>query len=170
MVHLRFSSIDSNACHDVRTNGLAITKRFHRPNNVSSMIYTTQYEQHIPQNWRRHAHNITITASFLSLLFTCVSVSMRLVATSNRFGRDKYLFCLKWFSNSKSCCDVKAVRGRRVLPGGSSPWPDREDGRKWQSQKRGKPVRKSEIGEKKMISTIEHNIKIIGMAVILPFY
>ena len=76
---------------------------------------------------------------------------MRLVATSNRFGRDKYLFCLKWFSNSKSCCDVKAVRGRRVLPGGSSPWPDREDGRKWQSQKRGKPVRKSEIGEKKMI-------------------
>ena len=82
---------------------------------------------HIP--WKSlffiRASNISNTFHELSL-FTCVSVSMRLVATSNRFGRDKYLFCLKWFSSSRSCCDVKAVRGRLVLPGGSSPWPGRK--------------------------------------------
>ena len=49
-------------------------------------------------------------------IFTCVSVSMRDVATSKRFGRDRYLFFLNCNSNSKSCWLVKAVLGRLVLP------------------------------------------------------
>ena len=53
---------------------------------------------------------------------TCVSVSMRVVATSNRFGRERYLFILNCLSSSKSCWLVKAVRGRRVLPNNDC-WP-----------------------------------------------
>lgn len=37
------------------------------------------------------------------------------MATSKRFGRDKYLLALNWFSSSSNCCDVNAVRGLRVL-------------------------------------------------------
>ena len=47
---------------------------------------------------------------------TCVSVSMREVATSKRLGLDRYLFSLNWFSSSNSCWLVKAVRGRRHFP------------------------------------------------------
>lgn len=47
---------------------------------------------------------------------TCVSVSIKLVATSNLLGLDKYLFCLNCRSSSKSCWLVKAVRGLLVLP------------------------------------------------------
>ena len=47
---------------------------------------------------------------------TCVSVSMRLVATSNLLGLLRYLFSLKCFSSSSNCCEVKAVLGLRVLP------------------------------------------------------
>lgn len=43
--------------------------------------------------------------------YTCVSLNINDVATSKRFGLDKYLFSLNCFSNSKSCCDVNAVRG-----------------------------------------------------------
>lgn len=49
-------------------------------------------------------------------LLACVSDKCRQLATSKRFGRDKYLLCLNCFSSSSNCCDVKAVRGRRVLP------------------------------------------------------
>lgn len=48
--------------------------------------------------------------------FTCVSVSINEVATSNLFGLLRYLFCLNCFSNSSSCCDVKAVLGLLVFP------------------------------------------------------
>lgn len=47
---------------------------------------------------------------------TCVSDSSKLLATSYRFGLDKYLLTLNCFSNSSSCWDVNAVRGRRFLP------------------------------------------------------
>lgn len=47
---------------------------------------------------------------------TCVSVSMREVATSKRLGLDRYLLSLNWFSNSSSCWLVKAVRGLRHFP------------------------------------------------------
>ena len=47
---------------------------------------------------------------------TWVSVRHNKVATSNLFGLDKYLFILNCLSNSNSCCDVKAVRGRLVFP------------------------------------------------------
>jgi len=50
------------------------------------------------------------------LEFTCVSVSIRDVATSNLFGLLRYLFCRNCFSNSRSCWDVNAVRGLLVLP------------------------------------------------------
>ena len=46
---------------------------------------------------------------------TWVSVRHSKVATSNRFGLERYLFILNWRSNSSSCCDVKAVRGRRLF-------------------------------------------------------
>lgn len=49
-------------------------------------------------------------------LLTCVSVSMREVATSKRLGLDKYLLSLNWFSSSSSCWLVKAVRGLRHFP------------------------------------------------------
>lgn len=49
-------------------------------------------------------------------VFTCVSVSMRDVATSNRFGRERYLFSLNWCSNSSSCWLVNAVLGLLHLP------------------------------------------------------
>lgn len=48
--------------------------------------------------------------------FTCVSVSISDVATSNLFGLLRYLFCRNCFSNSRSCWDVKAVLGLLVLP------------------------------------------------------
>lgn len=35
------------------------------------------------------------------------------VATSNLFGLERYLFCLKCFSSSRSCLLVKAVLGLR---------------------------------------------------------
>ena len=47
---------------------------------------------------------------------TWVSLRQRLVATSYRLGLDRYLLCLNCFSSSSSCCEVKAVRGRLVLP------------------------------------------------------
>lgn len=43
-------------------------------------------------------------------------MSIKLVATSNRFGLDKYLFCRNCFSSSKSCWLVNAVRGLLVFP------------------------------------------------------
>ena len=55
---------------------------------------------------------------------TCVSVSRRFLATSYRFGRDKYLLSLNCFSSSTSCSDEKAVRGRLDLfkrPGCATP-------------------------------------------------
>lgn len=52
---------------------------------------------------------------------TCVSVSMSEVATSKRFGLDKYLLSLNWFSNSSSCWLVKAVLGLRHFPS-NPPW------------------------------------------------
>lgn len=51
-----------------------------------------------------------------NVLLAWVSDKCRQLATSKRFGRDKYLLCLNCFSNSSNCCDVNAVRGRRVLP------------------------------------------------------
>ena len=48
--------------------------------------------------------------------FTCVSVSMRDVATSKRFGLDRYLFSLNWCSSSSSCWLVKAVLGLLHFP------------------------------------------------------
>lgn len=56
-------------------------------------------------------------------LLTWVSVSMRLVATSNLFGRERYLFCLNCFSSSRSCWDVNAVLGRLVFPSNACPGP-----------------------------------------------
>lgn len=50
------------------------------------------------------------------LHLTWVSVNIRLVATSNLFGLDRYLFCLNCFSSSNSCWEVKAVRGLLVFP------------------------------------------------------
>lgn len=50
------------------------------------------------------------------ILLACVSDKCKQLATSNRFGRDKYLLCLNCFSSSSNCCDVNAVRGRLVLP------------------------------------------------------
>ena len=50
-----------------------------------------------------------------TLYFTCVSVRQRSVATSNRFGLDKYLFSLNCRSSSSSCCEVKAVLGRLLF-------------------------------------------------------
>lgn len=47
---------------------------------------------------------------------TCVSVSISDVATSKRLGLDRYLLSLNWFSSSRSCWLVKAVRGRRHFP------------------------------------------------------
>lgn len=47
---------------------------------------------------------------------TCVSVSISEVATSKRFGLDRYLLSLNWFSNSSSCWLVKAVLGLRHFP------------------------------------------------------
>lgn len=52
----------------------------------------------------------------IDILLACVSDKCRQLATSNRFGRDKYLLCLNCFSNSSNCCDVNAVRGRLVFP------------------------------------------------------
>lgn len=43
-------------------------------------------------------------------------MSINEVATSNLFGLLRYLFCLNCFSNSSSCCDVKAVLGLLVFP------------------------------------------------------
>lgn len=54
---------------------------------------------------------------------TCVSVNIKLVATSNLFGLERYLFCLNCFSNSNSCCEVKAVLGLLVLPNSACPGP-----------------------------------------------
>ena len=53
------------------------------------------------------------------MALTWVSVSIKLVATSKRLGRDRYLLALNWFSSSSNCCEVNAVLGRRVL---SSTW------------------------------------------------
>lgn len=47
---------------------------------------------------------------------TCVSVSISDVATSKRLGLDRYLLSLNWFSSSRSCWLVNAVRGRRHFP------------------------------------------------------
>lgn len=58
----------------------------------------------------------TFNKKLQSTVVTWVSVSMRLVATSKRLGLERYLFSLKCFSSSRSCWEVKAVRGRRVLP------------------------------------------------------
>lgn len=60
------------------------------------------------------------------MILTWVSVSMRLVATSNLFGLERYLFCLNCFSNSKSCCEVKAVLGLLVFPSSACPGPQPE--------------------------------------------
>lgn len=38
------------------------------------------------------------------------------MATSKRLGLDRYLLSLNWFSSSRSCWLVKAVRGRRHFP------------------------------------------------------
>lgn len=38
------------------------------------------------------------------------------MATSKRFGLDRYLLSLNWFSSSNSCWLVKAVRGLRHFP------------------------------------------------------
>lgn len=66
---------------------------------------------------------LTVSAGGRARVLTWVSVSIRLVATSKRLGRVRYLFVLNWFSSSSSCWLVKAVRGRRALsstlaPGG----------------------------------------------------
>lgn len=53
---------------------------------------------------------------YICISFTCVSVSMRDVATSKRFGRDRYLFSLNWCSSSSSCWLVNAVLGLLHLP------------------------------------------------------
>lgn len=52
----------------------------------------------------------------LENLLACVSDKCKQLATSKRFGLDKYLLCLNCFSSSNSCWDVNAVRGRLVLP------------------------------------------------------
>lgn len=52
----------------------------------------------------------------IDILLACVSDRCKQLATSNRFGRDKYLLCLNCFSSSSNCCDVNAVRGLLVLP------------------------------------------------------
>lgn len=70
--------------------------------------------------YRAHVLNTTCVLEFL---LTCVSVSIRLVATSNLFGLERYLFCLNCFSSSRSCWDVKAVLGRRVFPNSACPGP-----------------------------------------------
>lgn len=62
-------------------------------------------------------------SSCLRQFLTCVSVSIKLVATSNLFGLDRYLFCLNCFSNSNNCWDVNAVLGLRVLPINACPGP-----------------------------------------------
>lgn len=38
------------------------------------------------------------------------------MATSKRLGLDRYLLSLNWFSSSRSCWLVNAVRGRRHFP------------------------------------------------------
>lgn len=64
----------------------------------------------------KKATHSAILSVCVHVLLTCVSVNMRFVATSKRFGRDRYLLALNWFSSSNSCWLVNAVRGRRVLP------------------------------------------------------
>lgn len=56
------------------------------------------------------------TNMYLKLLYTCVSVSIKDVATSKRFGRDRYLFSLNWCSSSRSCWLVNAVLGLLHFP------------------------------------------------------
>lgn len=53
---------------------------------------------------------------FWNHILTCVSVSMRLVASSYRCGRVKYFWAWKWRSRVSSCWLENAVRGRRCLP------------------------------------------------------
>jgi len=74
-----------------------------------------------PQFLRLRVRFWTVAFAFSDYIWslvrlTCVSVSIRLVATSNRLGLDKYLFCLNCFSSSSSCWLVKAVRGLLVFP------------------------------------------------------
>jgi len=74
-----------------------------------------------PQCLRLRVRFSTVAFAFSDYIWvlvrlTCVSVSIRLVATSNRLGLDKYLFCLNCFSSSSSCWLVKAVRGLLVFP------------------------------------------------------
>ena len=47
---------------------------------------------------------------------TCVSDNPKMVATSNRFGLERYLLSLNCLSNSRSCWLVNAVRGRLDFP------------------------------------------------------
>lgn len=63
---------------------------------------------------------------------TCVSVSISDVATSKRFGLDRYLLSLNWFSSSNSCWLVKAVRGLRHFPSRLDWGPAAAQGAKWQ--------------------------------------
>ena len=73
-------------------------------------------------DWCHLAHNLkfgfymTCVCVCVCLVHTCVSDRHRLVATSNRFGRERYLFIRNWFSNSNNCWLVNAVLGRRDFP------------------------------------------------------
>ena len=58
---------------------------------------------------------IDYTIGWANYFITWVSVRQSNVATSNRFGLERYLFILNWRSSSSNCCDVKAVRGRRLF-------------------------------------------------------
>lgn len=60
--------------------------------------------------------NLKWSMIMIMVSLTCVSVSMREVATSKRLGLDRYLLSLNWFSSSSSCWLVKAVRGLRHFP------------------------------------------------------
>jgi len=86
---------------------------------VSRIINSRFWEN--PQCLRLNVRFSTVAFAFSDYIWalvrlTCVSVSIRLVATSNRLGLDKYLFCLNCFSSSSSCWLVKAVRGLLVFP------------------------------------------------------
>ena len=59
-----------------------------------------------------------LTYLFLTYLFdflTCVSVSMRLVATSNRLGLDRYLFSRKCFNRCTSLKNMYIVIANDII-------------------------------------------------------
>ena len=105
-------------------------------------------------------------------MFTCVSVRHNPVATSNRFGRERYLFSLNCFSNSSSCWLVNAVLGLLVLPSNVCCGPPTNKNERWEKSKTSRGVEKcwNDVGFKCKTQTKSEGFCLICLNIVLLKY